>query len=90
MANGGMISCLHCTYGRGSSGMCDVFGIEVSAFILCHTFRTPRQSHVDARKKWPILNELEPGVIYNLDNSYPQKDPDFTPIYRIDPIYGDQ
>jgi len=44
-------------------------GIEMSPFILCRAFRRPKQSHTEARKKWPMLNDLKPGVVYKIDNS---------------------
>jgi len=69
MANGGHISCVDCTYNRFTPGNCDVFGIETKGFGLCRAFRYPGQSHVEARKKFPLLNDLKPGIVYGIDNS---------------------
>ncbi len=69
MANGGHICCVYCTYNRLTPGTCDIFGIETSPFILCRAFRYPKQSHVEARTKWPMLNDLKPGVVYEINNS---------------------
>ncbi len=89
MPNGGMINCLMCTYGRSSNEVCDVFGTGVSAFFLCRTFRKPRQSHTEARKHWPMLRDLEPGTVYEIDNSYPQSQPTPTPAYKTVPVGED-
>lgn len=67
--NGGHICFAYCTYNRLTLGTCDIFGIEISPFILCRAFRFPEQSHTEARKKWPLLNDLKPGVVYGIDNS---------------------
>lgn len=69
MPNGGHISCVYCTYNRSTPDACDIFGIETSPFILCRAFRKPKQSHTEARKAYPMLNELSPGVVYEIDNS---------------------
>ena len=70
MANGGHISCEQCTYNRRKDGFCDIFGIETSPFLICRSFRSPLQSHQDARNMLPMLNKLEPGLVYKIDNSY--------------------
>ena len=69
MANGGHISCAYCTYNRAIPGTCDILGVGTSPFILCRAFRKPKQSHTEARKVYPMLNELSPGVVYEIDNS---------------------
>lgn len=68
MANGGYINCNWCTYNRTVPGTCDIFGIETSVYILCRAFRKPKQSHTEARKEYPLLNQLLPGIIYSIDN----------------------
>ncbi len=42
----------------------------------------PRQSHSEARKHWPLL-DLETGVVYEIDNSYPPTGRPPKPAYRI-------
>lgn len=69
MANGGYISCEICTYSRFSPDMCDIFGIQTGSGILCRAFRRPKQSHIEARRAYPILNDLLPGTVYGIDNS---------------------
>ncbi|KAF0159062.1 MAG: hypothetical protein FD159_809 [Syntrophaceae bacterium] len=69
MANGGHISCAKCTYSRLKPGKCDIWGIEISGFLLCRAFRSPGQSHTAARKEFKMLNKLKPGVVYAVDNS---------------------
>ena len=82
MSNGGHISCEECTYNRKTPGRCDLFGIETNPFVLCRAFRKPKQTHSEARKQWPMLNTLEPGVVYEVDNStYRISDP--KPIWRV-------
>lgn len=58
MPNGGHISCEYCTYNRSRPGECDIFGVETSPFVLCRAFRTPKQSHQEARERWPMLEDL--------------------------------
>ena len=82
MANGGHICCERCTYNRLTPGTCDIFGIETNQFVLCRAFRMPKQSHAEARKKWPMLNDAKPGVVYRIENlaglaASPE------PVYRI-------
>ena len=69
MANGGHICCESCTYNRTPHGLCDIFGIETNAFILCRSFRKVGQSHAQARRQWPLLDRLKPGIVYQVDNS---------------------
>jgi hypothetical protein len=69
MANGGHISCAGCTYSRLKPGKCDIWGIEISGFLLCRAFRFPGQPHTAARKEFKMLNKLKPGFVYAIDNS---------------------
>lgn len=69
MPNGGHICCEYCTYNRTNPGKCDIFGIATNPLILCRAFRVPKQSHQEARKQWPVLEELEPGLVYQIDNN---------------------
>ena len=42
----------------------------------------PKQSHAEARKKWPMLNDLKPGVVYRIENlAGLAANPE--PVYRI-------
>ena len=85
MANGGHISCEYCTYNRNPVGRCDIFGVDTSSFVLCRTFRKPKQSHAEARKEWPMLEKLKPGLVYEIDNStYSTHDP--RPAYHVSAI----
>lgn len=83
MPNGGHICCEYCTY--NTEGRCDVFGIETSPLILCRMFRMGKQSHEKARQQWPLLAELEPGVVYAIDNSTLSAGNPY-PVYRIKPV----
>lgn len=69
MSNGGHICCEYCTFNRNPHGRCDLFGVETNPFVLCRAFRKPGQSHTEARREWPLLEALEPGVVYQVDNS---------------------
>jgi hypothetical protein len=69
MPNGGHICCVNCTYSRLKAGKCDIWGIEVSGFLLCRAFRFSGQSHTAARKEFKMLNKLKPGFVYAIDNS---------------------
>jgi hypothetical protein len=56
------VSCKSCVYNQGK---CDIYGIQTSPLVLCRMYLTdPEQSHEDALKRWPILETLEPGIIY--------------------------
>ncbi len=60
------ISCKSCMYNQGK---CDIYGIQTSALVLCRMYLTdPEQSHEDARKRWPILETLELGIVYTYTN----------------------
>jgi len=84
MPNGGHVCCEYCTYNRATPGTCDVFGVETSPFILCRTFRTPKQSHADARREHPMLLELKPGVVYGIQNA-DSSGPAPQPAYKVVP-----
>ena len=86
MPNGGHICCDNCTYNRLRPGICDICGIETSPFLLCRAYRQPKQSHEQARAQWNILNKLEPGIVYEIDNSYPSTGGNPHPIYRMNKI----
>ena len=82
MPNGGMICCDYCTYSRFLGDRCDIHGIRTSPHIICRSFRKPNQSHSEARKQWPVLQELEPGVVFSIENmTYSEFRP--TPLYRL-------
>jgi len=83
MPNGGSICCLECTYGRSPDRRCDVHGIQISPFLLCRTFRMAGQSHSDARQHWSLIGRLEPGVVYEIENSYGAAGRSPQPRYRI-------
>lgn len=89
MSNGGHICCEYCTYNRSPYGQCDIFGVETNPFVLCRSFRKTGQSHSQARKKWPMLNDLRPGLVYQIDNSiYCIHKP--KPIYYLKPVADDE
>lgn len=85
MPNGGHICCEYCTYSRALRGSCDIHGIETSPFILCRSFRLSGQSHTAARQQWPMLLDLEPGVVYWIDNAAPPLRPPRA-AYRLVPV----
>lgn len=88
MANGGHISCVECTYNRLKPGFCDLFGVRTSGLILCRAFRMPKQSHREARSKFKMLDDLKPGLIYEIDNdTFATGNP--RPIYEIKEINRD-
>ena len=83
MPNGGSIACVHCAH-SSLEGRCEIFGTEVTPFLLCRMFRMERQSLEEARRRWPLLERLDPGVVYAIDNAYPAT-PGAVPIpaYRV-------
>lgn len=85
MPNGGSICCVECTYGRSPDGRCDVHGVKTSPFLLCRTFRMPGQSHSEARQHWPLVSRLEPGIVYEIENSYAAEGRPPQPRYRLSP-----
>ncbi len=72
------ISCESCMYNQGK---CDIYGIQTSAGVLCRMYLTnPEQSHEDARKRWPILEALELGIVYTYtDDPLASREP--KPLY---------
>jgi hypothetical protein len=82
MPNGGHVCCEYCAYNRSQPGKCDIFGIDTNVFTLCRTFRMARQSHQEARKQWPMLEKLEPGLVYQIDNNaHSAGNP--RPVYKV-------
>lgn len=73
MPNGGSICCAHCANASSAKHRCEIFGTEVSPFYLCRMFRLADQAVEEARAKWPTLLEMEPGAVYEIDNSYPSQ-----------------
>lgn len=95
MPNGGQISCPYCTYSRRDrnisfDGTCDIWGIECNPFRLCRTFRLPKQSHTEARERWPLLNELKPGIVYYIDNGGTNTTGQTKPMYKVIKIEENQ
>ena len=86
MPNGGSICCFECNYGRNPSRTCAIFGTEASPQLLCRLFRLPNQSNVRARKTWEILNILEAGCIYEIENTYPSLGEKPKLAYRIQSV----
>jgi hypothetical protein len=88
MPNGGMICCDRCAFGRRKDRLCDIFGTEVSVHLVCRSYRVAKQSHREARKEWPVLQKLEPGIVYAIHNStYADWDP--KPWFRVVPIHDE-
>lgn len=85
MPNGGHISCDYCTCNRRTPGRCDIFGVETSPFLLCRSFRKAQQPHTAAQEEYPLLRKLEPGIVYQIDNSA-AKAGDPSPAYRVVPV----
>ena len=88
MPNGGQISCPYCTYSREyrektDFGTCDIWGIECDPFTICRSFRNPRQSHRDAKAHWKLLKELEPGIVYYIDNGGGPTTGETKPMYKV-------
>ena len=85
MPNGGHICCEYCTYSRSQRGICDIFGHETSPGILCRSFRMPKQTHSSARRKWRLLLDLKPGIVYGIDNNvFSAGNP--RPLYKMVPV----
>lgn len=86
MPNGGSIACVHCA-NASLEGRCEIFGTEVTPFLLCRMFRIDRQSIEEARLHWPLLNRLEPGVVYAIENAYPATAGAVPlPAFRVTPV----
>ena len=74
MPNGGHICCHYCTHNKpipdleSVFGRCEVHGIRANPFLLCRNFIRHDQSQDDALSKWPMLKEMKPGIVYEIDN----------------------
>lgn len=92
MPNGGQICCHYCTYNTGIRtakyfDICDIWGIECTPYIICRAFRMQKQSHSDARKQWPLLNKLKPGIVYSINNNSMDKHTgEIDELYRLQSI----
>ncbi len=88
MPNGGQISCPYCTYSRehgknAAFGKCDIWGIQCDPFTICRSFRIPGQTHRDTKKHWKLLDKLEPGIVYFIDNGGGQTTGETKPKYKV-------
>ena len=59
-------ACNSCTYGRRPDVSCDIFGTPVTKELVCRAYRSPAQSHSEARSKYSILEQLRPGLVYSI------------------------
>lgn len=55
----------------------------MSPFYLCRMFRLEGQSNDEARRQWKLLGDLERGVVYAIDNSYPSAGSRPRPAFRM-------
>ena len=62
----GTASCVSCTYGRRTDGVCDIHGTDVTANKICRTYRTPGQSHQESRSANALIEKLRPGYVYQI------------------------
>lgn len=87
MPNGGHMCCAECAY--SVERRCDIHGVPVSVGLVCRSFRVYGQTHDDAKKQWPELLKLQPGVVYGIDNSAGSAwNP--VPRFRLDPVPFDR
>lgn len=71
MPNGGSICCNHCVNGDVATDRCSIYATPLSPVYLCRLFRLDGQTSSAAHAQWKVLNTLDPGVVYEIDNSYP-------------------
>lgn len=94
MPNGGHICCMYCTYNQGVHdgnelhSKCDIFGVKCSPHIICRSFRMPKQSHWSARAEWPMLNDLEPGIVYSVNNTSGPMTGTLAKMYELKKLKG--
>jgi len=69
MPNGGHIRCSDCTYSRKFQTKCEIWGAPISVYLICRAFCLSKQSHTKSRNDFPFLDELEPGIVYEIDNN---------------------
>ncbi len=89
MPNGGTICCHDCTYNLGLYNSkiydkCDIFGIDTNPSLICRSFRLPKQSHTQAREKWPILDTLAPGMIYKHEDVPNDSRPNLKELFKVE------
>lgn len=84
MPNGGLISCTHCHF-AAADARCEIFGTDVSPSLLCRMFRLDAERDPGAHRRWAVLQTLEPGVIYEIDNSYPASGAPPRAVFRVLP-----
>ena len=81
MPNGGHICCAECELADFQSGKCTIYGTRISGMLLCRHFRISCHGR-NPHEEWPMLTRLEPGVIYEIDNSM-SKSGDPRPRFRV-------
>ena len=86
MPNGGSVCRLMCNNIYKDTEKCDIFGSEITPFLLCRMFlASSNQSNEEARESWSLLNELEAGVVYYIENFHGSFNK-LTPAYKLKEI----
>jgi hypothetical protein len=81
MPNGGHVCCAECEFADFPAGHCSIYGTPISGMLLCRHFRIYRNDR-KPHEQWPMLASLEPGYIYEIDNSmYKSGEP--RPRFRV-------
>lgn len=83
MPNGGSICCTHCANVDVGVLRCSIFGTPMEPTLLCRMFGLGHQTNEQALHRWDMLRLLEPGTVYQIDNSYPTGGEVPRPAYRI-------
>ncbi len=87
MPNGGHACCRECGYleitdRKRWTGVCRLFGTPATAVLLCRHFHIGGHPDPVVQGGKPMFEELEPGVIYEIDNdTYKAGNP--RPKYRV-------
>ena len=83
-------ACSTCTYGRRSDGLCDIHGTAVTNNLVCRTYRNAGQSHLDARGKYPLLDQLRPGRVYSIRTDKTSAGQSVSARFNIEPILREE
>lgn len=86
MPNGGSICCNHCANGDVTTDACSIYGTPISPTYLCRLFHLEGQSSSAAHAQWKLLDQLDIGVVYEIDNTYPASGVSPRPAFRVAPV----
>lgn len=77
-------NCMQCPYRKDDA--CVIYGAPVDSTLVCALFRKwHHREGDDVPRAYPLLQQLEPGVVYRIDNDL-DSEPNPRPAWRVVPV----